>query len=78
MAVENAKIAPRTLGTNEILSLIARGKSTLQLQLLEELEQRDVYVEALQPSAGLRRLINTLAAERRGARMIQRGDGSVD
>ena len=78
VAVENAKIAPSTLGTDEILSLIARGKSTLQLQLLEELEQRDVYVEALQPSAGLRRLINTLAAERRVARMVQRGDGSVD
>ena len=74
----NAKIAPRTMSTNEILSLIARDKSTLQLQLLEELEQRDVYVEALQPSAGLRRLINTLAAERRLSRMLQRGDSSVE
>ena len=73
----NAKIAPRTLSATEILSLIARDKSTLQLQLLEELEQRDVYVEALQPSAGLRRLINTLAAERRLSRMSQRGDSSV-
>eukprot|EP01043_Picozoa_sp_COSAG02_P010425 COSAG02_NODE_366_length_23740_cov_20.235904_4_plen_781_part_00 len=78
VSLENAKIAPRTLGTDEILSLIARGKSTLQLQLLEELEQRDIYVEALQPSAGLRRLINTLAAERRMARMVQRGDSCVD
>ncbi len=78
ISVENAKIAPRTLCTDEILSLIARGKSTLQLQLLEELEQRDVYVEALQPSASLRRLINTLAAERRMARVVQRGDSYVD
>eukprot|EP01046_Picozoa_sp_COSAG06_P034315 COSAG06_NODE_3586_length_5147_cov_6.618661_1_plen_837_part_00 len=69
VSLENAKIAPETLGTDAIMSLIAGGKSTLQLQLLEELEQRDVYVEALQPSAGLRRLINTLAAERRAARM---------
>ena len=46
--------------------------------MLEELEQRDVYVEALQPSAGLRRLINTLAAERRLSRMSQRGDSSVE
>ena len=32
-------------------------------------------VTALKPSAGLRRMINTLAAERRTARMAQRGDG---
>lgn len=78
VSLRNAKIAPRTLGTDEILSLIASDKATLQLQLLEELEQRDVYVEALQPSAGLRRLINTFAAERRAARRSQRGDGSAD
>ena len=45
VSLENAKIAPATLGTEEIMVVIAKGKSTLQLQLLDELEQRDVYVE---------------------------------
>ena len=45
VSLENVKIAPATLGTEEIMVVIAKGKSTLQLQLLDELEQRDVYVE---------------------------------